>query len=153
MGCCNSWANLRCSSCSPLGEKSLWNGTIVLNMGRPCHFLFSVALLDHYLIPYFDYKLARVGLCSLNGILSACQAVSREHCWIGKEASYKMFIKYACCLRVLNIQSGFQRHLNISSTVQSHYYIVNVLQMTPHRATVRVMYGIVWCELKIICVL
>ena len=21
------WANLRCSSCSPLGEKSLWNGT------------------------------------------------------------------------------------------------------------------------------
>ena len=28
MGCYNSWANLRCSSCSPLGEKSLWNGTI-----------------------------------------------------------------------------------------------------------------------------
>ena len=27
MGCYNSWANLRCSSCSPLGEKSLWNGT------------------------------------------------------------------------------------------------------------------------------
>ena len=27
-GCYNSWANLRCSSCSPLGEKSLWNGTI-----------------------------------------------------------------------------------------------------------------------------
>ena len=28
MGCYNSWANLRSSSCSPLGEKSLWNGTI-----------------------------------------------------------------------------------------------------------------------------
>ena len=28
MGCYNSWAILRCSSCSPLGEKSLWNGTI-----------------------------------------------------------------------------------------------------------------------------
>ena len=27
VGCYNSWANL-CSSCSPLGEKSLWNGTI-----------------------------------------------------------------------------------------------------------------------------
>ena len=30
MGCYNSWANLRSSSCSPLGEKSLWNGTIGL---------------------------------------------------------------------------------------------------------------------------
>ena len=30
MGCYNSWANLRCSSCSPLGEKSLWNGTIAV---------------------------------------------------------------------------------------------------------------------------
>ena len=30
-GCYNSWANLRCSSCSPLGEKSLWNGTIQTN--------------------------------------------------------------------------------------------------------------------------
>ena len=28
MGCYNSWANLRCSSSSPLEEKSLWNGTI-----------------------------------------------------------------------------------------------------------------------------
>ena len=28
VSCYNSWANLRCSSCSPLGEKSLWNGTI-----------------------------------------------------------------------------------------------------------------------------
>ena len=28
MGCHNSWANLRCLSCSPLRGKSLWNGTI-----------------------------------------------------------------------------------------------------------------------------
>ena len=28
MGCYYSWANLRCSSCLPLGEKSLWNGII-----------------------------------------------------------------------------------------------------------------------------
>ena len=27
-GCYNVWADLRCSGCSPLGEKSLWNGTI-----------------------------------------------------------------------------------------------------------------------------
>ena len=33
MGCYNSWANLRCSSCSPLGEKSFWNGTICLPLG------------------------------------------------------------------------------------------------------------------------
>ena len=26
-GCYNPWANLWCWSCSPLGEKSLWNGT------------------------------------------------------------------------------------------------------------------------------
>ena len=28
VGCYNSWANIRCSGCSPLGEISLWNGTI-----------------------------------------------------------------------------------------------------------------------------
>ena len=28
VGCYNSWANLGCSSCSPLGEIFLWNGTI-----------------------------------------------------------------------------------------------------------------------------
>ena len=28
VGCYNSWANLQCSGCSPLGEKLLWNGTI-----------------------------------------------------------------------------------------------------------------------------
>ena len=28
-GCYNVWANLCCSGCSPLGEKLLWNGTMV----------------------------------------------------------------------------------------------------------------------------
>ena len=28
VGCYNSWANLWCSGCSPLGEKLLWNRTI-----------------------------------------------------------------------------------------------------------------------------
>ena len=28
MGCYNSWADLQCLSYSPLGEQSLWNGTI-----------------------------------------------------------------------------------------------------------------------------
>ena len=27
VGCYNSWTNIRCSDCSPLGEISLWNGT------------------------------------------------------------------------------------------------------------------------------
>ena len=31
VGCYNSWANLRCSSCSPLEEKSLWTGTIIVD--------------------------------------------------------------------------------------------------------------------------
>ena len=30
VGCYNSWANLRCSGCYPLGEKLLWNRSIVL---------------------------------------------------------------------------------------------------------------------------
>ena len=30
-GCYNSWANLRCSGCSPLGEKLLWKRTISLS--------------------------------------------------------------------------------------------------------------------------
>ena len=29
VGCYNSWANIPCLGCSPLGEKSLWNGTIL----------------------------------------------------------------------------------------------------------------------------
>ena len=29
VSCYNSWANLRCSCCSPLGEISLWNWTII----------------------------------------------------------------------------------------------------------------------------
>ena len=29
VGCYNSWADLRCSSCSPLAGKSLWNVTIL----------------------------------------------------------------------------------------------------------------------------
>ena len=28
VGCYNSWANLRCSGCSPLGENLLWNSSI-----------------------------------------------------------------------------------------------------------------------------
>ena len=28
VGCYTSWANIRYSGCSPLGEISLWNGTI-----------------------------------------------------------------------------------------------------------------------------
>ena len=30
VGCYNSWANLQCLSCSLLGEKCLWNGTITI---------------------------------------------------------------------------------------------------------------------------
>ena len=30
VSCCNIWANLCCLGCSPLGEKSLWNGTIYI---------------------------------------------------------------------------------------------------------------------------
>ena len=29
IGCYNSWANLRCSGCYPLGEKLLWNRSII----------------------------------------------------------------------------------------------------------------------------
>ena len=31
-GCYNSWANLGCSDCSPLGEKILWNRSITVKM-------------------------------------------------------------------------------------------------------------------------
>ena len=32
VGCCNSWTNLRCSGCSPLGEKMLWNRYIEIHL-------------------------------------------------------------------------------------------------------------------------
>ena len=51
VGCYNSWDNLRCSSCSPLGENSLWNGNI-----------------EHYIfIPYGPKSINPLGLrLSLN---------------------------------------------------------------------------------------
>ena len=35
VGCYNSWANIQRSGCSPLGEISLWNGTITYIYNRP----------------------------------------------------------------------------------------------------------------------
>ena len=32
VGCYNSWANLRCSGCYPLGEKLLWNRSIQIQV-------------------------------------------------------------------------------------------------------------------------
>ena len=37
VGCYNSWANTQCSGCSPLGEISLWNGTITYIYNRRCN--------------------------------------------------------------------------------------------------------------------
>ena len=39
VGCYNSWVNLRCSGCYPLGEKLLWNRSILpVSMLTFCHF-------------------------------------------------------------------------------------------------------------------
>ena len=39
VGCYNSWDNLRCSGCSPLGEISFWNGTITWNPFRMSRYI------------------------------------------------------------------------------------------------------------------
>ena len=45
VGCYNSWANLRCSGCYPLGEKLLWNRSIMDLVGWDCSPLTSMLKL------------------------------------------------------------------------------------------------------------
>ena len=51
--CYNSWANLRCSSCSPVDEKSLWNGTIEIPMCLKRWSLYWNAFLPVYPAQYW----------------------------------------------------------------------------------------------------
>ena len=45
VGCYNSWANVRCSGCSPLGEKLLWNRTIGYDPSRASRIYNSDVIL------------------------------------------------------------------------------------------------------------
>ena len=53
VGCYISWANIRCSGCSPLGEISLWNGTIsgmLQYRGLLISLLWTFLILQEYLL-------------------------------------------------------------------------------------------------------
>ena len=48
VGCYHSWTNIRCSGCSPLGEISLWNGTVLAYFGIQCVLSPSVRWLNRH---------------------------------------------------------------------------------------------------------
>ena len=59
VGWYHSWANWRCSSCSPLGERTLWNGTMPIPVKRTIHVEIVLCIITdcRYISPCFIVRL------------------------------------------------------------------------------------------------
>ena len=78
VGCYSSWANLRCSSCSPLGDNFLWSGTIVMvNGSNQYYWRVMVFLTDgmHKIFTKMDSK-----QFSLRNVVTSSSNIGKRKC-------------------------------------------------------------------------
>ena len=68
------WANLHCSGCAPLGEKSLWNGTIVMYVP------LTLVIVTSELCVHFPQAMVSMHLLLTKGLQLSPHATAWDWC-------------------------------------------------------------------------